>query len=92
MSLRPIQLLQPIPEEVLKAAVEEFLACALAGIEGRVSSQRRLSILLGWAESTVSSALKGRFTFNSWPRICRALGLDPIDVLVQETEKPTKES
>ena len=38
------------------------------------------------APSTVSSALKGRFTFNSWPRICHALGLDPIDTLARGRE------
>ncbi len=80
---RPVQIVEPIPAEDMKAAVDEFLACALQGLEGRVSSQRKLAIQLDWAESTVSSALKGRFTFSSWPRICHALGLEPIDALVR---------
>lgn len=83
---RPVKTLEPLPEEDLKAAVDEFLACAVHALEGRVPSQRRLSIMLGWAESTVSSALRGRFTFSSWPRICRALGIDPIDALVRGRE------
>ena len=34
----------------------------------------------------MSAALKGRFTFSSWPRLCRALGQDPIDALVRGRE------
>ncbi len=86
MSHRPTLKVRPIPEKDLKGVVEEFLACALKGLEGQVSSQRKLAILLDWAESTVSSALRGRFTFQSWPRICRALGQDPIDALVRGRE------
>ncbi len=86
MSHRPTQTVQPLPEKELEAVVEEFLACALAGLEGQVSSQRKLATMIGWAESTVSSALKGRFNFKSWPRICRALGLDPIDTFVRGRE------
>ena len=86
MPQRPTQMVKPLPEKDLKAATEEFLACALAGLDGRVDRQRKLAILLDWAESTVSTALKGRFTFQSWPRICHALGLDPIDTLVRGRE------
>ncbi len=83
---RSVQTIDPIPEEDLRTAVDEFLACALKAIEGQVPSQRKLAVLLGWAESTVSAALKGRFTFSSWPRLCRALGQDPIDALVRGRE------
>ena len=86
MSHRPTQTIEAIPEDALNAAAEEFLACALAGLDGQVPRQRKLAVLLGWAESTVSSALRGRFTFNSWPKICRALGLDPIDTLIRGRE------
>ncbi len=86
MSHRPTQTVQPLPEKELNAAIEEFLACALSGLDGQVSNQRKLAIMIGWAESTVSSALKGRFTFSSWPKICRVLGLDPIDTLVRGRE------
>ncbi len=72
-----------MPDEGLKAAVEEFLACALKALEGQIPSQRLLAALLDWPETTLSSALQGRFTFNTWPKICRALGKDPIDALVR---------
>lgn len=84
---RPVQTIDPLPEEELKAAADEFLACALKAVEGHALSQRKLAVLLGWAESTVSAALKGRFTFSSWPKICRALGQDPIDALVRGRER-----
>ena len=80
---RRVPMADPLPEEDLKAAVEEFLACALKALEGQIPSQRKLAALLDWPETTLSSALKGRFTFNTWPRICRALGKDPIDALVR---------
>ncbi len=80
---RRIHTIEPVPEEDLKAAVEEFLACALKALEGQIPSQRQLAARLDWPETTLSSALQGRFTFNTWPRICRALGKDPIDALVR---------
>ncbi len=83
---RRVYRIDPIPEEDLQAAVEEFLACALKALEGQISNQRYLAARLDWPETTLSSALQGRFTFNSWPRICRALGQDPIDALVRGRE------
>ncbi len=83
---RRIHRVDPVPEEDLKAAVEEFLVCALKSLEGEVPSQRQLAALLDWPETTLSSALRGRFTFNTWPRICRALGKDPIESLVRGRE------
>ncbi len=83
MGDRRIHRVDPVPEEDLKAAVEEFLACALKALEGKIPSQRQLAALLDWPETTLSSALRGRFTFRTWPRICRALGKDPIDALVR---------
>ena len=80
---RRILTVEPVPEKDLEAAVEEFLACAMKGLEGYIPSQRQLAALLGCPETTLSSALRGRFTFNTWPRICRALGKDPIDALVR---------
>ena len=72
-----------IPEEDLEAAAADFARCALKALQGRVLNQRELADRLGWPATTVSSALKGRFTFRSWPKICKALGLDPIDELVR---------
>ncbi len=43
---RRILTVDPVPEEDLKAAVEEFLACALKGLEGQVPSQRQLAALI----------------------------------------------
>lgn len=77
---RPID---PLPEEVLEAAAADFTRCALAALEGQIQNQRELADRLGWPETTLSSALKGHFTFNTWPKICRALGWDPIDALAR---------
>jgi hypothetical protein len=73
----------PLPEEVLEAAATEFQRCAVAALKGQVQNQRELADRLGWPETTLSSALKGRFTFRTWPMICRALGRDPIDELAR---------
>ena len=75
---------EPLPEETLAEAEAEFQRAALKALEGQIPIQRELADRLGWPETTLSSALKGRrFTFKSWPRICKALGLDPIDELVR---------
>ena len=76
-----------IPKDILEAATVDFPRCALKALEGQIANQRELADRLGWPETTLSSALKGRFTFRSWPMICRALGLDPIDALVRGREK-----
>ena len=75
-----------IPEESLQEAATEFLASALKAIEGKIPNQRELAERLNWPETSLSSALQGRFTFKTWPRICRALGRDPIDELVRGRE------
>ncbi len=46
-------------------------------------NQRELATRLGWGQTTVSFALRGRFTFQSWPKICRALDKDPVDALAR---------
>ncbi len=80
---RGLHRVDPVPKEDQRAAVEEFLACAMKALEGQIPSQRQLAALLGWPETTLSSAIRGRFTFRTWPQICRALGKDPIDALVR---------
>lgn len=77
---RPIE---QLPDEVLDTAASELRRCALKALEGLVPNQRELADRLGWPETTLSSALQGRFTFDSWPKICRALGRDPIEELVR---------
>lgn len=67
-----------LPTEILEAAASEFLSCALKALEGQIENQRDLAARLGWPTSTLNSALKGGFTFSSWPKICCALGRDPI--------------
>ena len=90
---RPVD---PLPEEVLEAAVTEFKRCAVKALEGLVPNKRKLANRLGWPETTLGSALKGGFTFHSWAKICRALGRDPIDELVRgraelrKTEEETR--
>ena len=73
----------PIPEKSLEEAATEFLASALKALEGEIRNQRELAARLNWPETSLSSALQGRFTFKTWPRICRALDRDPIDELVR---------
>ena len=80
----------PLPEDVLEAAAAEFMRCAVKALEGQIPNQRELADRLGWPETTLSSALKGRFTFTSWPKICRALGKDPIDELVRGRSELSK--
>lgn len=87
---RTARLVDPLPEDVLEAAASEFMTCALKALEGQIANQRELADRLGWPETTLSSALKGRFTFNSWPKICRALGKDPIDELVRGRSELSK--
>ena len=77
---RPID---PLPQKVLEDAATEFMSCALAALEGQIPNQRELADRLGWPETTLSTSLQGRFTFNTWPKICRALGRDPIDELTR---------
>lgn len=77
---RPIEQLH---EEILDAAASEFKQCALKALEGQIPNQRELADRLGWPETTLSSALQGKLTFRSWPKICHALGRDPIDELVR---------
>ena len=72
-----------LPEDVLDAAASELRQCAMKALEGLIPNQRELADRLGWPETTLSSALQGRFTFESWPKICRALGRDPIEELVR---------
>ena len=85
---RPVD---PLPEEILEAAASEFMTCAMKALEGQIANQRELADRLGWPETTLSSALKGRFTFHTWPKICRALGRDPIDELVRGRSELSKE-
>jgi hypothetical protein len=91
---RPIE---QLPEEILEEAASEFMRCALKGLEGLIPNQRELADRLGWPETTLSSALKGHLTFHTWPKICRALGRDPIDELargraeLQKTEDQDRE-
>ncbi|HEX9658803.1 MAG TPA: hypothetical protein VGA18_00820 [Rhodothermales bacterium] len=77
---RPIE---QLPEDVLEEAALEFQRCALKALEGQIRNQRELADRLGWPESTLSSALQGHFTFHTWPKICRALGRDPIAELAR---------
>lgn len=85
---RPVD---PLPEEILEAAADEFLKCALKALQGQIPNQRELADRLDWPETTLSSALKGRFTFTTWPKICKALGRDPIDELVRGRARLRKE-
>jgi hypothetical protein len=85
---RPVD---PLPQEILEAAASEFMTCAMKALEGQIANQRELADRLGWPETTLSSALKGHFTFNTWPKICRALGKDPIDELVRGRSELSKE-
>lgn len=80
----------PLPEEILEAAASEFQTCAVKALEGQIPNQRELADRLGWPETTLSSALKGHFTFNTWPKICRALDRDPIDELVRGRSELSK--
>ncbi len=77
--------------EVLGAAAEEFRAWAVKALEGQVPNQRELARRLGWGQTTVSFALRGRFTFASWPKICRALDKDPIDLLARGRDRLREE-
>ncbi len=63
---RHILRIEPVPEEDLKGAVEEFLACALKALEGQLPSQRQLAALLNWPETTLSTALKQRSSCASF--------------------------
>jgi hypothetical protein len=87
---RTARTIDTLPEEILEAAAAEFMKCALAAINGQVPNQRELADRLGWPETTLSSALQGRFTFRTWPKICRALGRDPIDELVRGRDELRK--
>ena len=80
-----------IPKDILEVAVADFARCALKALEGEIANQRELADRLGWPQTTLSSALKGKFTFRSWPAICRALTLDPIHALVRGREKLREE-
>lgn len=77
---RPVE---QLPEDVLEEAAADFMRCALKALEGQIPNQRELANRLGWPETTLSSALQGRFTFTTWPKICRALGRDPIEELIR---------
>lgn len=80
---RTARAVEPLPEEILEDAATWFRRCALKALEGLIPNQRELADRLGWPETTLSSALQGRFTFDTWPKICKALGRDPIDELVR---------
>lgn len=79
--------MEPLPEEELQAAAEEFVAWALEALQGQLPSQRELAKRLGWPASTLSSYLRGNLTLARWAQICRALGRDPIDELVRGREE-----
>jgi hypothetical protein len=80
---RIARLIDSLPAEVLEAAAVEFLGAALKALEGQIPNRRELADRLGWSPTTVHNALKGHFTFSTWPKICRALERDPIDELVR---------
>jgi hypothetical protein len=85
---RPID---QLPEEVLKAAAAEFMAAALKALEGQIPIKRELAHRLGWPDTTLGGVLRGCFTFDTWPKICRALERDPVDELVRGREELRRE-
>lgn len=88
---RTTRTIEPLPEKILENAASDFVSCALKALEGQIPNQSELARRLGWPETTLSSALKGRFTFRSWPKICMALGKDPIDELARGRSELRKE-